>query len=226
MECWFIWNARLSFWEAEFCCLLFTVLKISSHQWPAAEKLRCREGRWNEILGPQQKRVTLQSSLTVCCVNFYFKIFSVSPAAQDWFLSPLLPCPLKIKTGRRLLYLKFRLLIYFPNWKQKLPAMIARKVCDFGMECFIILSEGQGNFSPCLTLNSRDLKGPARGYIVTLLETDLYFYICCIFQFIWFLLQLTQGRATDSWNWIIFLQSVRGVKNENNNLSELLATSI
>ena len=37
--------------------------------------------------------------------------------------------------------------------------MIARKVCDSGMECSIILGEGWGNFSPCLTPNSRDLKG-------------------------------------------------------------------
>ena len=127
MECWFIWNARLSFWEAEFCCLLFTVLKIlSSHQWPAAEKLRCREGRWNEILGPQQKRVTLQSSLTVCCVNFYFKIFSVSP---DWFLSPLLSCPLKIKDRQAASVFK----IPFANLFSKLETKIASHDCKEGM---------------------------------------------------------------------------------------------
>ena len=175
--------------------------------------LRCREGRWNEILGPRQKQVTLQSSLTVTALISSLNIFSVSPV-QDWFLSPLLSHVLK-----RLRQAASVFKIPLANLFSKLETKIASHDCKEGMwlrnGMFHYSERGTGNFSPCLTLNSRDLKGPANrvsGYIVTLFESDLYFYICCIFQFIWYLFQLTQGRAADSWNWIIFLQSASKTK--------------
>ena len=188
--------------------------------------LRCREGRWNEILGPRQKQVTLQSSLTVTALISSLNIFSVSPA-QDWFLSPLLSHVLK-----RLRQAASVFKIPLANLFSKLETKIASHDCKEGMwlwnGMFHYSERGTGNFSPCLTLNSRDLKGPANrvsGYIVTLFESDLYFYICCIFQFIWYLFQLTQGRA-GGWQLELDHLLTVGVKNENNNLSELLATSI
>ena len=215
MECWFIWNARLSFWEAEFCCLLFTVLKCSAPL--SSDRLLSAEMSWRKV--KWEFRTSTKTRDTAILADCYtalissFNIFSVSPV-QDWFLSPLLSHVLK-----RLRQPASVFKIPLANLFSKLETKIASHDCKEGMwlwnGMFHYSGRGTGNFSPCLTLNSRDLKGPANrvsGYIVTLFESDLYFYICCIFQFIWYLFQLTQGRAADSWNWIIFLQSASKTK--------------